>query len=62
MVYDMMSTDEQYRKFARVACGNAPYYRFTLSLYKRRGFEVKEQKTWLLHHGLIETWDMIDNE
>lgn len=58
MVYDMTNIDERYRKIAEVGHSNAPYFHLTMGLVIGQG--NREQKTWLLHHGLIETWDIID--
>lgn len=54
----MTNIDERYRKIAEVGHSNAPYFHLTMGLVIGQG--NREQKTWLLHHGLIETWDMIE--
>lgn len=59
MVFDIIKDiDQRYGKIAKVGHSNAPYYSFTLEVVKGQG--NRGQKTWLLHHGLIETWDMIE--
>ncbi len=57
MVPDVTDTDTRYRKIAEVGHSNAQYYHFTMGLVKGEG--NRGHKMWLLHHGLIETWDMV---
>lgn len=54
----MIDIDQRYRKIAKVGHSNAPYYSFTIKIIKGQG--NLGQKTWLLHHGQIETWDMVE--
>jgi len=55
-------TDERYRKIAEVGKSNAPYYPFTMEIVQEHSKEHSNrgQKIWLMHHGLIETWDMVE--
>lgn len=58
MVSQIKDIDERYRKIAEASKSNAPYYPFVMEIVKERGNQ--EQKVWLMHHGLIETWDMVE--
>lgn len=51
--------DTRCRQIAEVGRSNAPYYRFIIGLVKGRG-QQQDHKVWLLHHGFIETWDLVD--
>jgi len=58
MVTHIKDIDERYRKIAEASKSNAPYYSFVKELVQGQG--NREQKVWLMHHGLIETWGMVE--
>lgn len=58
MVSHIKDINERYRKIAEVGKSNAPYYPFTIEIAQGHG--NRGQKIWLMHHGLIETWDMVE--
>lgn len=58
MVPDITDTDTLYRKIAEAGKSNAPYYPFTMEIVQGHG--NRGQRVWLMHHGLIETWDMME--
>ena len=54
----MIDINERYKKIVEIGHSNTPYYLFTIGLVQ--GQDNRGQKAWLMHHGLIETWDMVE--
>jgi len=58
MVSQIKDIEERYRKVAEAGKSNAPYYPYTMEIVQGHG--NRGQRVWLIHHGLIETWDMME--
>ena len=52
------TNEERYRRLAMVGKKAAPYASFVIAIVEGR----RKHKVWLLHHGLVETWVMIEDE
>ena len=55
-----MDDERRYKHLAGNAKKGAYYFSFVMQI--ATGKRKRRRRVWLLHHGLIETWDMVNDE